>query len=313
MTEILNSEDYFARMMQADCPVQNKIYAFYEHRVGAICKDPRLMLLPLDDHIVHRGDGVFETFKYMDRKFYQLDQHMERMERSCNAIHLAPPCSWDRVREIIFDVARAADQDMGMMRLLIGRGPGGFAISPFECPVPSMYVVAYKLSPKSEEVFEKGATAAKSSIPAKQSYMAKIKSTDYLPNMLITREAIINGYDYGLCFNEHGFLAEGSIENVCLVDQNGVLNVPEFTNALTGTTLMRAISLLKGEVEVRFRHISEPEIYDARELIIVGTTIDALSIVRYNGKPIHDVRPGPVSKRMRELLIQDQKDNSVGF
>ena len=90
--------------------------------------------------------------------------------------------------------------------------------------------------------------------------------------------------------------------------------IPEFTNALAGTTLLRAVDLIKDEMpSVTFRSISEEQIYLAREVIIVGTTGDAISVVRYNGKPIHDVRPGPVAKRIRELLISDLHENGIAL
>ena len=109
------------------------------------------------------------------------------------------------------------------------------------------------------------------------------------------------------------FLAEGATENVCIVDQNGKLHIPEFTNSLAGTTLMRAVDLIKNEYEIIFRAITESEVRAAKEVIIVGTTTDALSVVRYEGKPIHNVKPGPVSKRIRELLRQDLAENGLPF
>ncbi len=309
MADILESDDYLKRMLDAPRPGAEKFYAFYDHRVGAIGSDPRMLVLPLDDHLVHRGDGVFETCKYLSGRIYQLDPHIQRMQRSSAAIYLQPPCSWEELRELVIKTARAGGKEEGMIRILLGRGPGGFGIDPAECPTSSLHIVAYRISPKPEEKYEKGATAFKTSIPAKQSYMARIKSIDYLPNMLMKREAAQKGYDVALCFDEHGFLAEGSIENVCLVDQSGTLIVPEFTNALPGTTLLRALDLVKDDIPILFKAVAEGEIFEARELIAVGTTLDALSIVRYNGKPIHDVRPGPVSKRLRELLRQDLLDN----
>ncbi len=125
------------------------------------------------------------------------------------------------------------------------------------------------------------------------------------------REAEELGYDYPFCFDHNRFLAEGATENVCMVDSNGKLIIPEFTNALAGTTLMRVVDLLKGEMSIIFRGISEDEILEAREIIIVGTTGDAIPVVRFNGKPIHDVRPGPVAKRIRELLKQDLLENGL--
>jgi branched-chain amino acid aminotransferase len=95
------------------------------------------------------------------------------------------------------------------------------------------------------------------------------------------------------------------------VDQDGRLHIPEFTNALAGTTLMRAVDLIKGEVGIMFRGIRESEIREAKEVFIVGTTTDALSVVRYEGKPIHNVKPGPVSRRIRELLQKDLHENGL--
>lgn len=311
--KIFSREEYLRALAETPRAGESKVLAFYDHRIGAFCQDGRVMLLPFDDHLVHRGDGVFETVKYVGRKIYQLDPHLARMDRSSQGIYLSPPCPWSEVRELTLELCRVAGVDNGMVRILLGRGPGGFGIDPNECPIPSLYLIAYGFTPKAESVFEAGVTAFKTSIPAKQSYLAKVKTTNYLPNMLMKREAVEKGYDYPLCFDEHDFLAEGSTENVVLVDKEGRLVIPELTNALTGTTLMRAIDLIKGEAEIVFRGITEPEIYEAREVIIIGTTMDAVGVVRYNGKPIHDARPGKVARRIRELLQKDLVENGVGF
>jgi branched-chain amino acid aminotransferase len=267
--------------------------------------------MPWDDHLVHRGDGVFETIKYIDGKMYQLEAHLDRMETSAKGIYLSLPCPRDEIREHILDTARAGGSDIGLVRVLLGRGPGGFGVDPFECPVPSLYIVAYKFTPKPENLFENGVTAFKTSIPAKQPWLAKIKSLDYLPNALMKREAEEKGFTFPLCFDAHGFLAEGATENVCIVDKQGRLIAPEFTSALRGTTLLRAVDLIKHEIPISFRGVTEGELFEAKEVIVIGTTLDAISVIRYEGKPIHDVRPGPVSKRIRELLKKDLQENGT--
>jgi branched-chain amino acid aminotransferase len=311
MVKVADSKAYMEAMLASDRPGSSEFHAFYEHRVGMICTDPGLMLMPWDDHLVHRGDGIFETMKFVGGKLYQLEPHMVRMQRSCEAIYLTPPCSWDEIRELILAVARAGKRETGMVRVLLGRGPGGFGIYASECPETSLYVVSYDLHPKPEHIYEEGVTAFKTSIPAKQSYLAAIKSIDYLPNVLMKREAEEKGYDFPFCFDRSGYLAEGATENVCMVDSTGRLIIPEFTNALAGTTLLRAVDLIKDEMSVTFRGISENELLEAREVIIVGTTGDAIPVVRFNGKPIHDVRPGPVAKRLRELLIRDLEETGI--
>lgn len=313
MTAIASTKDYVNRLLELPRPGEQNIFAFYDHRLGMICKDPRLMLIPLDDHLIHRGDGVFETVKFINGRIYQFDAHLERMEKNCRAIFMQPPIPFDQIRELVLDVARASNQKDGYLSLFIGRGPGGFSIDFRECPSPSLYIVARKYNYLPESFWEKGVTAFKSERPAKQSYMAKIKSVNYLPNVLMKKEAVDKGYDFALCFDEYDCLAEGCIENVVIVNDQGKIIIPDLNNALTGTTLMRAIDLIKNEASFVFRSIKESEIYQAKEVILLGTTLDAVSVVRYNGKPIHDVRPGPVSKRLRQLLIEDLEKNGTEF
>lgn len=307
MAKVVDKKEYLDAMLSVERPGANEIHAFYEHRVGMICTDATMMLMPWDDHLVHRGDGVFEAMKFVEGKLYQLDPHLDRMKRSSTSIFLEPPCSWENIRELALEVCRAGGRESGMLRIFLGRGPGGFGVYPSECPETSLYIVATDLHKPKPSVYSEGATAFKTSIPAKQSYLATIKSIDYLPNVLMKREAQEKGFDYPFCFDDHDFLAEGATENVCIVNSAGKLVIPEFTNALAGTTLMRAIDLLKSEMAIVFRGIREEEILEAKEVIIVGTTGDAIPVVRFNGKPIHDVRPGPVAKRIRELLIEDQQ------
>lgn len=311
MAKVVGSDEYLGLLLGTPRHGEQSVLAFYDHRLGAICRDPRLMLMPWDDHLVHRGDGVFETIKYIDGKMYQLEAHLDRMETSAKGIYLSLPCPRDEIREHILDTARAGGSDIGLVRVLLGRGPGGFGVDPFECPVPSLYIVAYKFTPKPENLFENGVTAFKTSIPAKQPWLAKIKSLDYLPNALMKREAEEKGFTFPLCFDAHGFLAEGATENVCIVDKQGRLIAPEFTSALRGTTLLRAVDLIKHEIPISFRGVTEGELFEAKEVIVIGTTLDAISVIRYEGKPIHDVRPGPVSKRIRELLKKDLQENGT--
>jgi branched-chain amino acid aminotransferase len=119
------------------------------------------------------------------------------------------------------------------------------------------------------------------------------------------REAIKGGFDFPFCFDERGFLAEGATENICLVDDAGRLVIPEFTNSLAGTTLMRAVDLVKDEMDIIFKGVTEDEVFTAREVMMVGTSFDCVSVVRYSTKPIHDAKPGLVSRRIRALLQAD--------
>ena len=313
MTRLVSTEDYLEKLLTVERPGMDGILAFYDHRLGVICKDPRLLYIPLDDHLVHRGDGVFETLKFVYSGLYQLDAHLERMQKSSSTIFLQPPCSWARVRELVLEVCACTGKEEGIVSLFIGRGPGGFSVDFRECPESSLYVVAREYPDYEKELWQNGVTAYRTNIPPKQGYLSQIKSVDYLPNVLMKREAVLNGDDYPFCFDKYGYLVEGATENVCIVTSEGKLVVPELKRALPGTTLMRALELIKPEVEIESRRVHEQEIYNAREAILLGTSIDALSVVRYNNEPINQAQVGPVSRKMRKLLIQDQKDNKANF
>lgn len=305
MIPSVDSATYLQRMLSLSRPGGENTLAFYEHRVGLICTDVKLMLLPLDDHLAHRGDGVFETVKYTGGRLYQLDAHLERLKKSAGGIFLEPPCSWDEVRDIILEVAAAGKEKDGQMRILIGRGPGGFGIDPAESPTPSLYVAAYRFTQKPEAWFEAGLKGFRTTIPAKQGYIARIKNANYLPNALMIREAKERGADIPFCFDDENNLAESAVANLCLVEKGGTLVVPEFTNSLRGTTLLRGLDLVKNEVPVVFRTVPEADIFSAEEVILLGTGPDCVAIVSYEGRPVGNGKPGPVSALLRRRIAED--------
>ncbi len=90
MVRIGTEQEYIERVLSLPRPGEENYLAFYEHRLGAIFKNPRLLLLPMDDHLVHRGDGIFEILQCVQGRIYQLDAHLARMRRSSSSNVLAP-------------------------------------------------------------------------------------------------------------------------------------------------------------------------------------------------------------------------------
>lgn len=303
----LDPSVYLEKLLAAPRPGAANILAFYEHRVGGICTDPRLMLAPLDDHLCHRGDGVFESINYRQRRMFQLDAHVGRMTNSAASLNLVPPCPWDDIRQCILDVAAAGGEATGAIRVLLGRGPGGFGISPHECPEASLYIVAMRCHIPDAAWYAKGLTSYKSAIPAKQEYLARIKNTNYLPNVLMTEEALSRRMDVGFSFDALGNLAEAAIANVGIIDKEGVLVCPEFTSSLPGTTVLAAFEAATGWLPTAQRPISESDIFTARELLLFSSAPLCVGITHYEGQPIGAGVPGPVAQRLcaklEEMLL----------
>jgi branched-chain amino acid aminotransferase len=300
--DVLDANDYLERLLAAPRPGAATILAFLDYRVGVICKEPKLLLIPLDDHLCHRGDGVFETLSYRSRRVLLLDAHLERLRNSADALHLASPCPWEELRALVLDVARAGGTEQGSLRILLGRGPGGFGISPMECPTPSLYIIAMHAHDLPETAYAKGLSACRSSVPARQSYLARSKNINYLPSVLMTEEARRRGFDVPLSFDDKGNLAESATANVALVDAQGRLVVPEFTHSLPGTTLLKALELIEPHMPVSLRPVPEEEIYLAREFLLFSTSPGCVPITGYEGRPIGDGLPGPTAKLLRQIL-----------
>lgn len=310
---VLDAAGWTARLMELPREGAANVTAFYEHRMGAICKDARLLLVPLDDHMVHRGDAIFESLTFLEGRIVQLDAHLERMKHSAARLELEPPCPWEDVRSIMLDVAREGGAPYGGLKVLLGRGCGGLGVDPAECPQPSLYIVATKGHPLPESFWQKGLTAARSAVPAKQEWLAQIKSTNYLANALMAKEAREKGVDLTFSFDEDGFLAEAAIANVALVDRQGRMLMPEFRHALPGTTSIRAMELAKAFMPVVITDITEEIVEQASEILVLGTTCECVAVTHYNGKPVGDGRPGPMADRLRHLLHDALVTGGVPF
>ena len=310
---VLDTSAWTKKLLSLPLVGTDRVTAFYEHRMGAICRDPHMLLAPLNDHLVHRGDGVFESLTFMEGRIVQLDAHLKRMQHSSSVLELAPPCSWDEVRAAALDVARAGGEPYGGLKVLLGRGCGALGVDPAECPESSLYLIATRSHPIPESFWEKGLTAARSAIPAKQPWLAQIKSTNYLANALMAKEAREKNVDVTFSFDERGCLAEAAIANVAMVDRQGRLLMPEFRYALPGTTALLAADLAKTFMPVIITDITEEILEQAAEILVLGTTCECVAVTHYNGKPVGDGRPGPFADKLRHMLHEALVTGGVPF
>lgn len=317
----MNAHTYLAALLAAPRPGSENVLAFYDHRVGHICTDASLLLLPLDDHICHRGDGLFESISYRQGKLFSFDQHLNRLKDGAAALQITPPCSWDDLRAIILDVARAAASEQGDMRVFLSRGPGGFGISPSECPQAGLYIVALRKKFAGEAFYEKGLTAFTSDIPPKQEYLARIKNTNYLPNVFMAMEAAQKGMDVAVTFDENGFMGEAATANVGLVDAHGSLLCPELRRILPGTTMLAALELAARRVPdplpVLERPIHKDEIAAAREMLLFTSSTLCVGVTHFDGIPVgHGAwrgKPGPVARWLQTALLEHLLEQGTPF
>jgi branched-chain amino acid aminotransferase len=317
-TPLLDIATWAAQQAARHEPWQASYLAMYASVWGGIVTDPGLMLVPIDDHMVHRGDAVFDTCMCVGGALYNLGAHLDRLEQSAAAIHIAMPCDRATLIRFIRDTVRAGGRSEASVRILVSRGPGSFGCSPYESPAPALYIMVTDLPPSFMETHPEGATVAVSAIPAKPPFFAAVKNCNYLPNVLMKKEAHDRGLDFVISLDAGGFLAEGPTENIGIVTPDGHLVFPRLENILAGTTMLRVMALARERaggagfpVAVRARDITVREAEQAAELLIVGTTPNVTAVRQFSRRTFQQATVGPVFRALSRALEQDILTNGA--
>jgi len=312
---VFSAEDLTARSAEFKRPWHENYLAMYSSIWEGIVTDPVLMTVPVDDHLVHRADGVFDAFKCVNGRAYCLDRHLRRLERSASSLGIDMPPDYERITDIIKAVVRTGGSRDVICRIIVSRGPGSFSTNPFDCPTSQLYVIAHSLKPPPPEAYEKGVAIISAEVPVKPSFYAKVKSCDYLINVMITKAAKEGGVDFAVTWDENGFLAEGSTENILLVSPEKELLIPEFDRILQGITLTRVMELaeelvLEGYLKgVKVVRIDRATAAHCLEVMLCGTSLDVLPVRKWDGRTIGQGRPGPVFRKLNEVLRHDIESN----
>ncbi|MCX7090946.1 MAG: aminotransferase class IV [Legionellales bacterium] len=305
-THVINDKQVFETLMGQKNPFFTEYYAFYSSWFGGIIKNPHMMLLPMDDHLVHRGDGVFEAMKAVGRSVYLFDEHLQRLFISAEKIGLKSSVDLAELKTIVLDTLRAANQNEAVIRIFLSRGPGDFSVNPYDSVASQLYIVVSKLKAPALEKYTNGVVIGKSRIPNKVSWMAQIKSCNYLPNVLMKKEAVDRGLDFVIATDTEGHLTESATENIMIVDQSGMVVHPPLDCILKGTTMMRVCELAeKNGIATQVRTMSIEDLQSAREVMITGTSLNVLPVVKFEDHNIGHGKPGPVAKKLNELILDD--------
>lgn len=312
---VINKDNFFSTLGKQKRPWQKDYLAMYSSLWNAFTTDPDLMMIPIDDHLVHRGDGVFEVMRCVNGKIYQMEAHLKRLERSAQAISFQFPPVYDHIREIIKELILLGGEKECLIRLILARGPGSFTTNPFDCPSGQIYTNLIRFKPLPESHYREGVSLITSHIPIKKAFFANIKSCNYLQNVLMKKEAIEAGCHYSVALDEDGYLAEGSTENIGVLNAGDILKFPGYERTLSGITATRVFELAhklvkkKAIKDVIFARIPPQEAYEAKEMFLTGTSMNVLPVTTYDGRPIGNGKPGPVYSELSSLLWRDMTEN----
>ena len=288
-------------------------WAFYSSQLKGIVTDPSLMVIPFDDHIVHRGHGIFDTAAIVGGKIYDLEAHLDRFLLSAARSKLNLPASRGEITDIIVQTAAASGRRDGSIRYWLSSGPGSLELTPARGAEPGFFVMIFAGLSYPERWYAAGLRVMTTTYPIKAPLYAITKATNYLPNVLMQMEAKEAGFDNGVFIDENGNVGESSNMNVAFVTKQDVLVHPKFDHILSGCTSLRLLELARAHQDrvrvagVEVRDIPVAEARASREMLLLGSSIKVAPVIQWDDQVIGDGKPGPVSSALLQLLEEDMR------
>ncbi len=250
------------------------------------------------DHGLLYGDGVFEGLRIYSSKVFRLAEHVERLFNSAKAIWLTIPMSPAEMSKAINDTVRANDLVDGYIRVVVTRGAGSLGLDPNKCSNPQVIIIADVISLYPEELYEKGLEIITVSVmrthPA--ALNPRIKSLNYLNNILAKIEGLQAGCIEALMLNHKGEIAECTGDNIFLVRKGVLFTPPIDAGILEGVTRDAVIELAKkANIEVREVPLTKHDVYIADEVFLTGSAAEIIPVVKVDSRTIGTGKPGPMT------------------
>jgi branched-chain amino acid aminotransferase len=255
------------------------------------------------DHGLLYGDGVFEGIRSYGGKVFRLEAHVRRLFDSANGIRLAIPMTPKAVADAILATLQANGLKDSYIRVVVTRGEGTLGLDPNRCPNPSVFIITDKIALYPQELYENGLEIITAATMRNHpnAVNPRLKSLNYLNNILAKIEAIDAGTLEAVMLNHLGYVAECTGDNLFIV-RDGVLFTPPIAAGILEGITRDEILGIAGEFQIRVReeNLTRQDLYVADECFLTGTAAEVIPVVRMDKRTIGTGKPGPVTKRLAE-------------
>ncbi|WP_068499990.1 branched-chain-amino-acid transaminase [Paenibacillus kribbensis] len=264
------------------------------------------------DHGFLYGDGIFEGIRIYNGNIFKCKEHLDRLYDSAKSIQLNIPLSQDEMLEAMAETIRLNEMRNGYIRLIVSRGAGNLGLDPLRCAKASVIIIVEQLAIYPEEAYLTGlktiSVSQRRNIP--DALNPKIKSLNYLNNILVKIQSNYAGVGEAIMLNSQGYVTEGSADNIFIV-KNGVLYTPPcYLGALEGITRNAIIDLC---AELGYTLKEQPftlhDVYVADEVFFTGTAAEVIAAYEVDGRTIGSGVAGPVTLELlaefRKIVDQD--------
>ena len=253
------------------------------------------------DHGLLYGDGVFEGLRSYSGRVFRLDSHLDRLWASARAIALEIPLAKDVVAKAVNDTLAANKLVDGYVRLVVTRGAGSLGLDPNRTKNPQVIVIADTISLYPREFYEKGlriVTAATQRVHS-AALSPRIKSLNYLNNIMAKLEGLQAGCVEALMLNHKGEVAECTGDNVFVIRSGSLLTPPPDAGILEGITRGAVMDIAHAAgIACHEATLTRYDLYTADECFLTGTAAEVIPVVEIDGRKVGSGTPGPITARL---------------
>lgn len=269
--------------------------------------DEKDAVISVFDHGLLYGDGVFEGIRAYNGRVFLLNEHIDRLYDSAKAIALEIPMSKEEMSQAVVDTCKANGLSDGYIRLVVTRGKGTLGLNPYLCDKAGIIIIAAKIQLYPQELYDNGLKIITAGTVRNhtEAINPRIKSLNYLNNVLAKIEAINGGCMECLMLNPLGQVAEASGDNVFSV-KNGIISTPPSScGALEGLTRNKVMELAsKAGYDVRETVLARYDLYVADEVFLTGTAAEIISVTDIDKRQIGTGLPGKITAELSALYAE---------
>ncbi len=278
--------------------------------------DEKDAVVSVFDHGLLYGDGVFEGIRAYHGRVFLLDEHIDRLYDSAKAIALEIPMTKQEMVQAVVDTCKANEIADGYIRLVITRGTGTLGLNPYLCEKAEIIIIAAKIQLYPQELYDNGLKIITAGTVRNhtEALNPRVKSLNYLNNVMAKIEAINAGCMECLMLNPQGQVAEASGDNVFAIKNGIITTPPSWCGALEGLTRNKVMELARAAgYEVRESVMARYDLYVADEVFLTGTAAEIISVVDIDKRRIGDGKPGRITRQLRDLYVECTRKEGVSI
>lgn len=257
--------------------------------------------LSVYDHGLLYGDGVFEGIRVYSGRIFECKAHLDRLFASALAIRLTIPFTAGQLEEAMYQTVKASGFTDCYIRLVVTRGAGYLGLSPTKCPKASAFIIADTIDFYPAEMYEKGMSIITATVTRchPNSVPPRVKSLNYLNNILAKTEANDAGVPEALMLNQEGNVAECSGDNIFIV-RAGQVQTPQTSDGILEGITRGVILKLCGKLGIPCieKTLQRYDIYTSDECFLTGTAAEVIPVTKIDGRLIGTGQVGPITRQL---------------